>query len=117
MNTNVQNGMSLAETHTPDLNAAMWATSILAASDGVIVTDPQGRIEFMNAVAEHLIGVRSASGAGRDLQELLRLEESDGRTISDNLVELAIVSGAPLSLGKNLVLTPKAAPPGKWRAK
>src|SRR5450432_2253175 len=76
---------------TPEIKAARLATTLQAASDGVIVTDLQGRIEFFNAAAEHLIGIESVAADGRDLHELLRLEESDGRPISGNLVELAIV--------------------------
>jgi two-component system cell cycle sensor histidine kinase/response regulator CckA len=96
--------------HTTATRAALLASTLLAAGDGVIVTDPQGRIELMNLAAEQLIGIGSAAAAGRDLQELLRLEESDGRPVSGNLVELAIMSGAPLSLGKNLVFTPESGP-------
>jgi|GEM_PF-5901756 len=103
-----------AKTATPllrsqqqDLASAMarLTTTLQSAGDGVIVTDLEGRIEFLNLAAERLMGIESVSAEGRPLQEILRLEERFGDTVKNNLVDLAIIGDAPIALGKDLVLS------------
>jgi len=91
--------------------AARLETTLQSAGDGVIVTDLQGRVEFLNLAAERIIGLESAEAEGRPLHEVLRLEEGDGRPVRGSLVELAIVSGAPIALGRDLLLRPNSGTP------
>jgi diguanylate cyclase (GGDEF)-like protein/PAS domain S-box-containing protein len=50
--------------------------------DGVITTDPEGRIEYLNPVAEHYLGWASAQAIGRPLAEVYHvLDERTGRPI------------------------------------
>jgi hypothetical protein len=96
---------------TPEITTARLATTLQSVGDGVILTDLQGRVEFLNRTAEHLIGIESAAAGGLFLNEVLRLEERHGRAVNGNLVELAIVSEAPVALGKDLVLNPHTGAP------
>jgi two-component system cell cycle sensor histidine kinase/response regulator CckA len=89
---------------TRDSTTARLVTTLQSAGDGMIVTDLQGRVEFLNLTAEHLIGLESVAAEGRPLLEVLCLEERDGRAVKGNLVDLAILSGTPIALGKDLVL-------------
>lgn len=45
--------------------------------DGVITSDTEGRVEYLNPVAEQLTGWTRAEAAGRDLSEVLRLVYED----------------------------------------
>ncbi|MBN9662649.1 MAG: response regulator [Acidobacteria bacterium] len=93
------------------MTAARLASTLQSAGDGIIVTDSLGRVEFLNRVAEHLVGLDSATARGRGLHEVLCLEESDGHPVKGDLVELAIVSEEPVTLGKDLVLRPHTGKP------
>ncbi|HEX2334751.1 MAG TPA: ATP-binding protein, partial [Burkholderiales bacterium] len=51
-----------------------WLQVTLAAiGDGVIATDREGRVRFLNAAAQRLTGWRAAEAAGRPIEELVRL--------------------------------------------
>jgi two-component system, cell cycle sensor histidine kinase and response regulator CckA len=79
------------------------AATLQSAADGVIVTDIQGRIEFLNSTAECLTGIWNNAAQGRPLHEVLRLEESGGAAI-DNLVELALISESSVAFGNDVLL-------------
>ena len=85
-------------------------SALQSAGDGVIVTDTQGRIEFLNAAAECLTGVESAAAQGCPLHEVLHLEEKYGGSVIDNLVELAMISESTVDIGRDLVLVPRRGP-------
>jgi PAS domain S-box-containing protein len=65
-----------------------WLQVTLAAiGDGVIATDREGRVRFLNAAAQRLTGWRAAEAAGLPIDELLRLfDERNGRALSNPLV-------------------------------
>ncbi len=79
------------------------AATLQSASDGVIVTDIHGRVEFLNSTAECLTGSRNNTSQGRPLHEVLRLEEAGGHAI-DNLVELAMIAGSSVAFGNDVML-------------
>ena len=64
-----------------------WLQVTLAAiGDGVIATDRQGRVRFLNAAAQRLTGWRAAEAAGLPIDELLRLfDERNGQTLPNPL--------------------------------
>lgn len=54
--------------------------TLASIGDGVITTDPEGRVRFLNPVAETLTGWHSDEAAGRRLDEVFHLvEDSTGR--------------------------------------
>jgi PAS domain S-box-containing protein len=60
-----------------------WLQVTLAAiGDGVIATDREGRVRFLNSAAQRLIGWRAGEAAGRPIDELLQLfDERNGRVL------------------------------------
>ncbi len=64
-----------------------WLQVTLAAiGDGVIATDREGRVRFLNAAAQRLTGWRAAEAAGLPIDELLRLfDERNGQALSNPL--------------------------------
>jgi PAS domain S-box-containing protein len=64
-----------------------WLQVTLAAiGDGVIATDREGRVRFLNAAAQRLTGWRAHEAAGRPIDELLQLfDERNGAAIQNPL--------------------------------
>jgi len=64
-----------------------WLQVTLAAiGDGVIATDREGRVRFLNAAAQRLTGWRAGEAAGRPIDELLQLfDERNGVALSNPL--------------------------------
>ncbi len=64
-----------------------WLQVTLAAiGDGVIATDRQGRVRFLNAAAQRLTGWRAAEAAGRPIDELVQLvDERNGAAMANPL--------------------------------
>src|SRR5688572_27341734 len=64
-----------------------WLQVTLAAiGDGVIATDREGRVRFLNAAAQRLTGWRATEAAGRPIDELLQLyDERNGAPLANPL--------------------------------
>uniref|UniRef100_Q01WI8 histidine kinase n=1 Tax=Solibacter usitatus (strain Ellin6076) TaxID=234267 RepID=Q01WI8_SOLUE len=87
------------------LECASWERSILESlGDAIIVVSATKRVEFMNRAAEKLTGMAAGSAFGRALTEVLRLAPEFGDELRGDLVELAILNGSSISLGRNLIL-------------
>jgi diguanylate cyclase (GGDEF)-like protein/PAS domain S-box-containing protein len=64
--------------------------TLQSIGDGVITTDEQGRIQFLNPVAERLLGQESEMVAGKHYLDVLRLnDETTGEALGD-LVKLCL---------------------------
>src|SRR5687767_10514693 len=60
--------------------------TLTAIGDGVIATDRQGRVRFLNAAAQRLTGWRAAEAAGLPIDELLGLfDERNGQALPNPL--------------------------------
>src|SRR6202035_2609607 len=72
--------------------------------DGVLATDRQSRVEYLNPVAETLTGWSRAEAQGRPFAAVLRLfdEETDGPVPS--LVERCLASGESLRIAERITL-------------
>ena len=66
-----------------------WLQVTLAAiGDGVIATDREGRVRFLNAAAQRLTGWRAAEAASRRIDELVPLfDERNGAALANPLNE------------------------------
>lgn len=64
------------------IKEARWATTLQSIGDAVISTDIEGRIEFMNKVAESLTGWSLEKAKGEPLHQIFHLiDETTGETI------------------------------------
>jgi PAS domain S-box-containing protein len=62
-----------AQAESRPARRARLQVTLAAIGDGVIATDREGRVRFLNAAAQRLTGWRAAEAAGRPIEELVRL--------------------------------------------
>ncbi len=85
-----------------------WLSATLGSiGDGVIATDAQGRVRFLNALAQRMTGWTQAEAAGRALGDVFRIVEETSRTPLPNPALEALATGAPAILAPNAILIDK----------
>ncbi|WP_374087019.1 putative bifunctional diguanylate cyclase/phosphodiesterase [Methylomicrobium lacus] len=80
------------------------STTLMSIGDGVIATDMDGTITFMNRVAEVLTGWPQAEALGRPFTEVLRLVDMKTRERVDSLVERVLDDHLIIELEPDTVL-------------
>lgn len=85
----------------------LLATTLASIGDAVIVTDPEGRVTFMNAEAERLTRWASADAKGRALPEVFRIVNEETRLTVENPVEKVLRLGGVVGLANHTVLIAK----------
>ncbi|HEX4478996.1 MAG TPA: ATP-binding protein [Polyangiaceae bacterium] len=85
--------------------ARRWFTTTLKSiGDAVIATDPEGRVTFMNQVAERLTGWTESEADGRHLDEVFRIfSEVTGAPV-ESPVEKVLREGTVVGLANHTVL-------------
>jgi len=72
--------------------------------DGVISTDKEGTVTYLNSVAERLTGWTRDEAIGRTFAEVFRIVHFETREPAQNPIELAIRQGDAVGLAANTVL-------------
>jgi PAS domain S-box-containing protein len=80
------------------------ATTLKSIGDGVIATDKEGAVKFMNPVAEALTGWRQQEALGKGMGDVFRILNGDTRQPLDNPVGLVLRQGMVTSPSMNAVL-------------
>ncbi|HRZ99762.1 MAG TPA: PAS domain S-box protein, partial [Candidatus Paceibacterota bacterium] len=81
-----------------------YATTLRSIGDGVIATDPEGRVTFMNRVAETLTGWSIAQAQGRPLGEIFRIISESNRQPVEDAIARALREKAVVSLPSHTIL-------------
>ncbi|RJG03855.1 EAL domain-containing protein [Noviherbaspirillum sedimenti] len=81
--------------------------TLQSIADGVITTDVDGLVEYLNPVAEQLTGWRSAAARGLALSEVFCIVDDTSRLALADPVQRVLASGAAVSLQGNAVLLGK----------
>ena len=82
-----------------------WLRITLASiGDAVITTDADGRVTFMNAVAQALTGWSQADALGQLLTDVFRIVHEDTREPVENPAMLALQTGTIVRLANHTVL-------------
>jgi PAS domain S-box-containing protein len=103
-----QNAEEARRAHEALRESEEWLSITLrSVGDGVIATDAQGRITFMNPVAETLTGWFEADAKGRPAPEVFRILNEDTRTEVESPVERVIREGAIVGLANHTILVAK----------
>jgi len=83
----------------------LLAATLASIADGVLATDRDERITFVNPVAEALTGWKGAEALGKPLAEVLRVIEEATRQPAASPVRAALRAGAPpLNSGQLLLI-------------
>lgn len=72
--------------------------------DAVITVDTQGRITFLNPVAEKLSGWSSAEAVGQSLDQVMRLVMADSGETAENPIHGALAEGTVILLANHTIL-------------
>ncbi len=83
---------------------AWLSTTLRCAADAILVTDRVGRIEFLNDQCRKLLSLEKESVKAKLLSEIIPLRYRNGKGPVGDLVSLAILHGATMDLGSDLVL-------------
>jgi len=75
-----------------------YRVMLSSISDGVIATDAQGRITFVNGTAETLTGWTAAEALGRSIQEVFAIINETTRTPIENPVARVLREGSVVGL-------------------
>ena len=111
----IQDARRRAEQNASALAASreQLATILASINDAVIATDANGRVTFMNGVAQSLTGWNSQDASDKPVQELFRILEENTHTPVEDLVRRVLkIEGADKSvyrgllIGKNGIETP-----------
>jgi PAS domain S-box-containing protein len=81
-----------------------FETTLESIGDAVIATDVQGRVIFMNPVAEHLTGWRFDDARGRPCADVFRIVNELTRLPVDNPVTRVLAEGIVVGLANHTVL-------------
>ena len=75
--------------------------------DGVIVTDTEGRVTFLNGVAESLTGWSTSDATGLPLEQVFRIVNEGTRLPVENPAKRALQQGVIVGLANHTVLLSK----------
>jgi PAS domain S-box-containing protein len=81
--------------------------TLASIGDAVISTDAEGRINFLNPVAEELVGWTTAEATGRNLEDVFHIVNEDNRLPVDNPAMRALREGAIVGLANHTILISK----------
>jgi PAS domain S-box-containing protein len=82
----------------------MLAVTLESIGDGVITTDLQGRIQFMNRVAQELTGWSQSDALGRLVEEVLVFVDKLTGNVLESPVKRVLATGEAVGLKKNTIL-------------
>src|SRR3954468_400899 len=82
------------EPNLPAATVMTWFQVTLSAiGDAVLTTDPEGRVTYMNPVAESLTGWVAAEAHGRPLEDVSRIINEESRRVVEQPVRKVIETG------------------------
>src|SRR4051812_3555778 len=88
--------------------AELWfETTLRSLGEAVIATDAEGRVQFMNPVAEQLTGWSSPEALGRPVETVFQIINEKSRRPVHDPVAKVIRSGAVVGLANHTVLVGK----------
>ncbi|HJQ81172.1 MAG TPA: PAS domain S-box protein [Lacipirellulaceae bacterium] len=83
--------------------------TLTSIGDAVISTDAEGRIEFLNPVAEQLTGWTTSDANGKPLTEIFKIINEKTRQPAENPAQIAIREGRVVALANHTVLIARDA--------
>jgi diguanylate cyclase (GGDEF)-like protein/PAS domain S-box-containing protein len=83
-----------------------FAATLRCVADGVVATDGEGKVRFMNLPAETLLGWWSDEAIGRDVTEVVRLQDTHTGSSLESPALRALTEGSAIGIefGSTLVM-------------
>lgn len=85
----------------------MFRTTIASIGDAVMTTDTQGRVTYLNSVAQSLTGWRQEAAVGQPLETVFRIVNEETRASVENPVAKVLRQGIVVGLANHTVLIAK----------
>ena len=82
--------------------------TLQSIGDGVITTDAEGNVDYINPVAQDLTGWEIRNARGRAINDIMTIVNANTRASVDNPVMRCLKEGRVISLADNSVLVTKA---------
>ncbi len=82
--------------------------TLQSIGDGVITTDAEGNVDYINPVAQELTGWEIRNARGRAVNDIMTIVNANTRASVDNPVMRCLKEGRVISLADNSVLVTKA---------
>jgi PAS domain S-box-containing protein len=96
---------SLRESESRTAEARDWFhTTIASIADGVIATDPMGKISFMNRAAESLTGWTQEQAVGSPLEQIFLIHDEETGETTENPLSQALREGRVAGLESQVSL-------------
>jgi PAS domain S-box-containing protein len=83
---------------------AWFEVTLSSIGDAVITTDIEGRVTFMNPVAEAVTGWPNSEAQGRLLQHIFHIINEDTRQVAQNPIDHVIETGSVIGLANHTSL-------------
>jgi PAS domain S-box-containing protein len=84
-----------------------FRTTLASIGDGVIATDTQGKVTFLNTVAQTLTGWRESDALGTPLETMFKIINEKTRQTIENPVAMVLREGVIAGLANHTVLISK----------
>lgn len=78
--------------------------TLASIADGVITTDTDGWVEYLNPVAEQLTGWTTATARGLPMQAILRIVDETNRKIAPNPIEMVLREERTIETASTMLL-------------
>jgi PAS domain S-box-containing protein len=85
----------------------MFRTTIASIGDAVMTTDTQGRVTYLNSVAQSMTGWRQETAVGQPLETVFRIVNEETRGSVENPVVKVLREGIVVGLANHTVLIAK----------
>lgn len=85
-------------------DAERFAVTLASIGDAVIATDADGKVTFLNAVAEGLTAWPRHEARGRDIDEIFRIINAETRAPAESPVQRVLSEGTITGLANNTIL-------------
>lgn len=81
-----------------------FLTTLMSIADGVIATDADGKIKFLNPPAEKLTGWSSGDAGGFTIEQIVSIADDQTGKPAHNLLRTALSGGLPVNREKGIAL-------------
>ena len=78
--------------------------TLASIADGVVTTDTEGRVEYLNPVAEQLTGWTTATARGLPMPSILRMVDETNRKVAPNPIEMVLREERTIEAASTMLL-------------